>query len=297
MQPPFPPAMTIGPITIHWYGLLIVTGAVLAAVVASAEARRRGEDPERAWDILVWCLLLGIIGARLYHVISRPAGGFVGWDYYKEHPIDIIAFWKGGFRGLGIYGGVVGGVLAIFIYTWRHKLSFWRWLDIVSPGVLLAQAIGRWGNFMNQELYGPPMKNPMPWGLKIDAQHRYGEYLDLQKYPVETTRFHPTFLYESLWNLIGFALLLWIGRRFAHRLRNGDVFFLYLIWYPVGRFFIEMLRPDAWTIGGMATAQWIALLAILFALVGLYINHRRPLPTPSVESATSSDEPGAPAQS
>ena len=280
MQPPFPPFIRIGPLTIFWYGILIVTGAVLAAVVATFEARRRGEDPDRAWDLLVWCLLLGIIGARLYHVFSRPAGGFVGWDYYRENPIDIIAFWKGGFRGLGIYGGVVGGVIGVLLYTWRHKLSFWRWLDILAPGVLLAQAIGRWGNFINQELYGPPMKTPMPWGLKIDAAHRYGEYADLERYPVETTRFHPTFLYESLWNLLGFVLLLWIGRRFAHRLRDGDVFFLYMIWYPAGRFWVELFRPDAWTIGGLPTAQWIALASIAIAILALIFNHRRPLSSP-----------------
>jgi phosphatidylglycerol:prolipoprotein diacylglycerol transferase len=282
MQPPFPPAIGIGPLSIHWYGILLVIGAVLAAVVASAEARRRGEDPERAWDVLVWVLLLGIVGARLYHVFSQPAGGFVGWDYYREHPIDIIAFWKGGFRGLGIYGGVIGGVVGLYLYTWRHRLSFRRWLDIVAPGLLLAQAIGRWGNFINQELYGPPMRNPMPWGLKIDELHRFGEYEDLQKYPVDTTRFHPTFLYESLWNVIGFVLLLWAGRRFAGRLRDSDLFFFYMIWYPAGRFWVEILRPDAWTMGGMATAQWIALASIIVAVVGLVINHRRPAaPTPS----------------
>ncbi|MCS7221387.1 MAG: prolipoprotein diacylglyceryl transferase [Anaerolineae bacterium] len=275
MYPPFPPeVLRIGPFTVQWYGLLIVIGAVLAAFVASREAFRRGEDPERAWDVLVWCLVFGIIGARLYHVFSRPAGGFAGWDYYRQYPLDIIAFWKGGFRGLGIYGGVIGGVLGLFLYTRRHRLSFRRWLDIVTPGLLLAQAIGRWGNFINQELYGPPMQHPMPWGLKIDAQHRFGEYMDLQRYPVETTRFHPTFLYESLWNLAGFALLLWASRRFAPRLRDGDLFFLYMVWYPFGRFWIEMLRPDAWTIGGMAAAQWIALASILAATAALSLNHQ-----------------------
>lgn len=275
MYPPFPPEiLRIGPFTVQWYGLLIVIGAVLAAFVASREAFRRGENPERAWDVLTWCLIFGIVGARLYHVFSRPAGGFAGWDYYRQYPLDIIAFWKGGFRGLGIYGGVIGGVLGLFLYTWRHRLPFRRWLDIVTPGLLLAQAIGRWGNFINQELYGPPMQRPMPWGLKIDALHRFGEYTDLQRYPVETTRFHPTFLYESLWNLAGFALLLWAGRRFASRLRDGDLFFLYMIWYPFGRFWIEMLRPDAWTIGGVATAQWIALASILAAIAALSLNHQ-----------------------
>jgi phosphatidylglycerol:prolipoprotein diacylglycerol transferase len=247
----------------------------MAGYVMSIEAHRRGEDPDRAWDVLVWCLLFGIAGARLYHVFSQPAGGFVGWDYYRQNPIDIIAFWKGGFRGLGIYGGVIGGALGLFIYTRRHHLSFRRWLDCVAPGLLLAQAIGRWGNFMNQELYGPPMTNPLPWGLKIDAAHRFGAFADLVKYPVETTRFHPTFLYESLWNLAGFVLFIWFVRRFAPRLRDGDVFFLYMIWYPVGRFWVELLRPDAWTMGGLPTAQWVALGSIIVAGVALFLNHRR----------------------
>jgi phosphatidylglycerol:prolipoprotein diacylglycerol transferase len=164
-----PVLLKLGPLQVHWYGLLIVLGAVFAAWVATKEAARRGEDPERVWDLLVWCLILGIIGARLYHVFSTPTGNFAGWSYDREHPIDIIAFWNGGFRGLGIYGAVAGGVLAVVLYAWRAKLNLLRWLDIPTPGLLVAQAIGRMGNFINQELYGPPSN--AAWAFHINPAY------------------------------------------------------------------------------------------------------------------------------
>jgi len=267
-----PVAFRIGPLAIHWYGLLIVTGAVLAAVISTYEARRRGEDPEHVWNVLTYCLILGIIGARLYHVFSSPRGGFVGWEYYREHPIEIIAFWRGGFRGLGIYGAVAGGILAIVLYTHFAKLNLLRWLDIPTPGLLLAQAIGRMGNFINQELYGQP--TTLPWGVPIDCAHRYGDFT-CDKLP-ETARFHPTFFYEALWNLIGFGLFLWLGRKFSHKLRDGDVILAYFIWYPLGRFWVEFFRPDAWMVPGtpLATAQLIAIVCILAASAMLFLRHR-----------------------
>ncbi len=266
-----PVALRLGPITIYWYGLLIVIGAVVAAGISWVEARRRGENPEHVWNLVAWVLLLGIIGARLYHVISSPAGGFPGWSYYRANPIEIIAFWKSGFRGLGIFGALLGGVLAIFLYTRFSRLIFLRWTDIIAPGALLAQAIGRWGNYINQELYGPP--TTLPWGIQIDGAHRFGPYIDLNRYPIET-RFHPTFLYESIWNLIGFGLLMWVGRRYADRLRDGDVTFLYLIYYAAGRLWIEILRPDAWLIGPFPAAQLFALTMLIVGLLGLYLRHR-----------------------
>jgi phosphatidylglycerol:prolipoprotein diacylglycerol transferase len=266
-----PVAFRIGPLAVHWYGLLIVGGAVLAAVVSTFEARRRGEDPEHVWNVLTWCLILGIIGARLYHVFSTPEGGFVGWEYYKQHPIEVIAFWRGGFRGLGIYGAVIGGVVAIVLYTRIAKLSLPRWLDIPTPGLLLAQAIGRFGNFINQELYGQP--TTLPWGVPIDCLHRYGAFTCDKL--AESTRFHPTFFYEAAWNLIGFGLIMWLARRWKDRLRDGDVFLMYLIWYPLGRFWTEYFRPDAWLVGGskLATAQLIAIIMAVIAVVLLVLNH------------------------
>ncbi len=270
-----PVVFSIGPFTVHWYGLIIVIGVLAAAFVATRQARLYGENPDHVWDMLTWVLILGIIGARLYHVFSRPTGDFAGWDYYRQHPIDIIAFWKGGFRGLGIFGAVAGGIAAVALYTWRKGLNFARWVDIGMPGLLLAQAIGRFGNYVNQELYGPPTN--LPWGVKIDASHRFGPYKDLVKYPVETTRFHPTFFYESAWNFVGFVLLLWASRRFKERLLPGDLLLLYGIWYPLGRFWVEMFRPDAWVlgVGSLTTAQFISLVSIVVCTVALIVRHTR----------------------
>ena len=288
-----PVAFRIGPLAIHWYGLLIVTGAVLAAVVSTYEARRRGEDPEHVWNLLTYCLILGIIGARLYHVFSAPQYGCLPydscWDYYKQNPIAIVNFWHGGFRGLGIYGAVAGGIVAVVLYCHFARLNLLRWLDIPTPGLLLAQAIGRVGNFINQELYGQP--TTLPWGVPIDCAHRYGDFT-CDKLP-ETARFHPTFFYEALWNLIGFGLMLWLGRKFRHKLRDGDVFFAYFIWYPLGRFWVEFFRPDAWMVPGtgLATAQLIAIACIVFAVVMLFLRHRGW--SPEVEEELSAEASGA----
>ena len=282
-----PVAISIGPFQVHWYGLLIVLGAVAGTFIATIEAKRRGENPDHAWNLLTLSLIFGIIGARLYHVFSNPVGG-LGWSYYREHPLDIINFWSGGFRGLGIYGALIGGILAFVIYCRYQKLSLWRWLDIAVPGVLLAQAIGRLGNRINQELYGPA--TTLPWGFKINAKYPFQPPLDapagmaIEDY-IANTRFHPTFYYEALWNLIGFGLLMWIGRRFQSRLRDGDIFLLYLIWYPLGRIIIEMFRPDAWLAGipGLATAQLIGLACLVVALVTLFLRHRNWPPQPQVQ--------------
>jgi phosphatidylglycerol:prolipoprotein diacylglycerol transferase len=271
---------------------------VLAAYVSTFEARRRREDPDHVWGILTWALILGIIGARLYHVFSNPVGG-VGWSYYRQNPIEIINFWDGGFRGLGIYGAVIGGALAILIYTRRNKLNLWRWLDIPVAGLLLAQAIGRMGNRINQELYGPPTS--LPWGFKINPDYPYQppltRPLDVSELDyIANTRFHPTFYYEALWNLVGFGLILWIGRRFQHRLRDGDVFLLYLVWYPLGRIIIEMFRPDAWVTGipGLTTAQLIALVSIIGAMVVLFLRHRNWQPQATDAAVAVADAPAEP---
>lgn len=283
----------LGPFVIRWYGLLIVGGALAAAYITSVEAKRKKENPEHAWNLLIWCLILGILGARLYHVLSSPSGASRGFTYYFiEHPFatvnifgaaipfpSALMIWEG---GIGIYGALVGGILAALIYTRREKLNFWRWIDNIAPGMLLAQAIGRWGNFFNQELYGPP--TDLPWGITItNVNQRIPPYNDLTAYPLTTT-FHPVFLYESLWNLIGFGLLMWIGRKYSHKLYDGDMLSLYLIWYPVGRILVESLRPDAWVMGGIPTAQIVSALLILIG-VGLAV-YRRQHPEQATSPAT-----------
>jgi phosphatidylglycerol:prolipoprotein diacylglycerol transferase len=264
-----PIAFRLGPFAVHWYGIIIVSAVLVAAYIATLEAKRRGQDPEHVWNALLLCLVLGIIGARIYHVFSSPRGGMVGWDYYRQNPMAILQIWHG---GLAIYGAVIGGVLAVYIYSRLNKLSFLQWVDIGTPGLILAQVIGRWGNFVNQELYGYPTS--LPWGITIAPAYRIPPFDDLTVYPPDT-RFHPVFLYESLWNLLGFILLMYVARRYADRLLNGDILCLYAIWYPVGRMFVEVLRPDAWLIGGIAAAQIFAAIAIVVSGAIILYRHRR----------------------
>ncbi len=282
-SPTNPYLFVVGPFSVRWYGLLIVTGVLAAAFIATIEARRRKEDPDHVWNLLMWCLVLGILGARIYHVLSSPSGSSRGFSYYFiEQPFTNVSLfgaaipfpsalliWEG---GIGIFGALLGGIIAVIIYTKRNSLNLWRWLDILAPGMLLAQAIGRWGNYFNQELYGPP--TDLPWGLIIDnVNQRIPPFNDLTLYPLDTT-FHPVFLYESIWNLIGFALLMWIGRKYADKLLDGDMLSLYLIWYPTGRLLVEALRPDAWTLSGIPTAQIVSIILILIG-VGLYFYRRQ----------------------
>jgi phosphatidylglycerol:prolipoprotein diacylglycerol transferase len=263
-----PIALRIGSLEIHWYGIIIATAVLLAALLGSAEARRRGEDPERGWSMLLGVLVAGIVGARLYHVIHE-------WDFYSENLALVPQVWKG---GIGIPGAVAGGALAVIVYARAQGLNTARWLDIFAPALLLGQAIGRLGNFVNQELYGPP--TDLPWGIPIDVGNRVGPWTDLAQYPVATTRFHPLFAYEGLLNLAGMLLLLWIGRRFAHRLYDGDLALLYFVWYGAVRTALETLRVDNWTVLGVPTAMWLGVAAIVLAGGFFVLRHARGWGTP-----------------
>lgn len=268
MSTPF----NLGLVSIHWYGLFIVIGTLAGALVAVRQARRRREDSWHVWSGLLWCLVLGFVGARLYHILSTPADGSGGFRYYAQTPLAVLFIWQG---GLGIYGGLAGGVLAVRLYTWRHRLSAWRWLDIGVPGLALAQALVRGANFINQELYGPPTS--LPWGLYIGANHRIPRYADLTRYPVATTRFHPTFLYDALWHLGILALLLWLARRRAERLQDGDLFLVYLTWFGLGRtWLMQFMRPDAWRLAnGLAVEALIGLALAAVAGLALWTRHSR----------------------
>jgi phosphatidylglycerol:prolipoprotein diacylglycerol transferase len=293
MSPPFDPILvTIGPVEIHWYGVLILSGVLMGAVYAARQAVRKGLDPEHIWNGLTLCVILGIIGARLYHVFSTPAGCTgstpyaCGWPWYRQHPEDIFKIWKG---GLGIYGAVIGGILGVAVYSRLNGISIPGLLDLGAPGLALGQAIGRWGNFINQELYGPPTGSTW-FGVRIDAAHRLDIYADMQQYP-ESVLFHPTFLYESLWCLALFITLAVIAKKWESKLRPGDIFIGYIIGYPLGRFWIEFFRPDAWVIGSLATAQWIALVAVVLGVA--FIVARRLLIKPTIEAETmKTEEPG-----
>ena len=256
-----PILVRIGPIAIHWYGVLVVGGALLSAYAAGREAKHRGQDPEVVWDMLIWILFLSIVGARLYHVFSTPAGGQLGWPYYRQHPLEAFRIWQG---GLGIYGGLAGGVLGVATYAWRRHLDLVLWLDIISPCVLIGQAIGRWGNFVNQEVYGYP--TDLPWGLYIAPERRLP---GLERYD----RFHPVFLYESIGCIVGFFVISWVSRKLGRRLLPGDRIAAYFVWYPAVRIFTESLRPDAWMVGGWPMAQVISIVMVVAATSAIVLRH------------------------
>jgi phosphatidylglycerol---prolipoprotein diacylglyceryl transferase len=256
----------IGPLYLRYYGIIIVAGAMIGTYVASLEAQRRGHDPNLVWDALIWALVGGIVGARIYHVFTPPpsmvAAGFTTESYFQD-PIRILQVWNG---GLGIPGGVVGGVFGLWLFTLKNKLHLPTWLDIAAPDLILAQAIGRWGNFVNHELYGAP--TDLPWGIYIPPEARVTGYAEFE-------RFHPAFLYESIGNLLICLALLYIARRFADRLKPGDIFIIYLILYPLLRFFVEFVRLDSSGFGNLNINQTLSALVALVSLVVLAIRHRR----------------------
>ncbi len=245
------------PFEIYYYGIILMTGVVAAAWLATVEAKRRGQDPELVWDMLIWLVIGGVVGARLWHVFTpSPSAIAEGRTtlFYLTHPLDLLDLRSG---GLGIPGAVLGGLVAMYFYTRRHKLNLATWVDIAAPGLALGQAIGRWGNFVNQELYGAPTN--LPWAIYIDREQGY---------------FHPLFLYESIWNLMNMGLLLWLGRRYADRLKPGDLLLVYAVVYPLGRFLLDFLRLDASLVGGININQSIMGIVALCAAAALYWRHR-----------------------
>jgi phosphatidylglycerol:prolipoprotein diacylglycerol transferase len=258
----------IGPLTLNYYGMIIMAGVIAAAVLSYFEAKRRGLDTDIVWDSLPWVVIGGVIGARIWHILTPPASMVeqgVTTLYYLTHPLDAIAIWRG---GLGIPGAVAGGALALYLYSRKRAFSFLLWADIIVPGLALAQAIGRWGNFVNQEVYGSPSN--LPWAITIDPRHRLPEFIDQSTY-------HPLFLYESIFNLLNMGLLLWLNRKYSHKLKEGDVFLSYLITYPVFRFFLEFLRLDNSFVGGVNANQTFMLVIALFAAGLIVWRHREKL--------------------
>jgi phosphatidylglycerol:prolipoprotein diacylglycerol transferase len=276
-----PNGFYIGPIYIRFYGIILMLGALAAAFLAEREARRRKLNPEFVWDALILVLIGGIIGARLWHVFTPPpsmqAAGYTT-KYYLTHPLDLINTRAG---GLGIPGAIIGGAIALYFYSRHRKTSFLMWADIAAPGVALAQAIGRWGNFFNQELYGKP--STLPWAIYIDPVNRVPGY---ENYAT----FQPLFLYESIWNLLNMGILLWLERRFPDKLKEGDLFLTYLIGYPIGRFFLEFLRLDSPRLGTININQTIMLIVIIVAGILLYWRHRKGA-TPKTKAEMPDSEP------
>jgi phosphatidylglycerol:prolipoprotein diacylglycerol transferase len=272
---PIPPqsGFTIFGFTIQFYGIIIMLGALAAAFLAEHEAKRKGLKSEFVWDALIWVLIAGIIGARLWHVFTPPpsmqALGYTT-KYYLTHPLALINTRAG---GLGIPGGVIGGAIGLYLYARHRKMSFWVWADIAAPGVALAQAIGRWGNYFNQELYGKPSN--LPWAVHIDVEHRVPGYS-------QYSTFQPMFLYESLWDLMNMALLLWLSRKYSGKLKDGDIFLIYLVIYPLGRFFFEFLKLDAPRFGTINVNQTIMLVVALVSGFFIFWRHRTKETSPEI---------------
>ena len=267
---PDPILIQLGPISIGWYGIGYVVGLAVMLFIAQYELARRGYNPNHIWNALLLVGALALIGGRLYHVIDQ-------WGpLYSQDPIRAIL---PPYAGLGLYGGVAGAILGILIYTRWKKIPLPLGLDVVVAGTLFAQGIARWGNFFNQELYGPP--TDLPWGIAIDCAHRVAEW-SCAAYPAATTGFHPLFLYESILDITGGVIALFISRRYLYRIQLGDLAAFWMIWYGGTRSLLETFRSGwNWTVGGIATAQIIGIGLLLLGIIILIYNHprdRKPYP-------------------
>lgn len=250
---PGPVIVEIGPVALRWYGLLIASALLIGVNLSQYLAKRRHLDPELIGDLAIWLVLGAIPGARLYYVAFE-------WDKYAQDPSRILAIWQG---GIAIHGAILGGILAVLIFAKLQKVSFWQLADVVAPSLILGQAIGRWGNFFNSEAFGKP--TDLPWKLYIPPQNRPP---GLASYEY----FHPTFLYESLWNIGVFILLLTLffrGLKGKPALKPGTIFLVYILVYSSGRIWIEGLRMDSLMFGPLRIAQIISLIGIALGLLGL----------------------------
>lgn len=256
-----PVAISIGPIKIYWYGIIIALAMLIGISLATKEAQKLGLEEDTMVDMALWAIPIGFIGARLYYVLFK-------WDYYIQNPSEIIAIWNG---GIAIYGGLIAGGLAVYWFARRKKMTLTLLLDILAPSVLLAQSIGRWGNFINQEAHGGAVSRQFLETLYLP------EFI-IEQMNINGIYYHPTFLYESLWSLLGFILLI-ILRNQKGLLCRGEVALSYVIWYSFGRFFIEGMRTDSLWIGDIMRASQVLSLVLFISAIVLWIYRRRAYPT------------------
>ncbi|WP_233879236.1 prolipoprotein diacylglyceryl transferase [Virgibacillus halodenitrificans] len=249
--------LEIGPLPIYWYGVIIATGAFLGLYLATKESDRLGMKKDLIVDFVVFAIPIAILFARIYYVIFE-------WENYADGPWpDIFAIWEG---GIAIHGAVIGGVLTAIVFTRIKKISFWQLADIIAPSLILGQAIGRWGNFMNQEAHGGAISEET-----YNSFHQYLPDFIMNQMCIEGVMYHPTFLYESIWNLLVFAFLLILRR---YNPLRGDVFLSYVIAYSVGRYFIEGMRTDSlYAVGDLRQAQLISVIGIVTAIIILVYRH------------------------
>lgn len=250
---PGPIMIQLGPIAIRWYGFLIASAVLIGVTLSQSLAKRRQVDPDLIGDLAIWLVIGAIPFARLYYVIFE-------WENYVNDPASMFAIWRG---GIAIHGAMIGGILAALIFAKIQQVSFWQLADLVAPSVILGQAIGRWGNFFNSEAFGSP--TDLPWKLYIPLQNRPPEYANFEY-------FHPTFLYESIWNILVFVLLLNLffrGLKGQPPLKLGTIFLVYFTAYSAGRIWIEGLRTDSLMFGPLRVAQFVSLSGIVLGVAGL----------------------------
>lgn len=248
-----PIAFRIGSLTIHWYGLIISFALLLGFSLVIYRSKNTEIPTEFFLDFFIIGIPVSLIGARLYYVVFN-------FDYYIRYPLQIIAIWKG---GMAIHGAIIGGLIVLIVLTKKRQLSFLKVVDIIAPALILGQAIGRWGNFINQEAYGGVVSEQFI--------NKFPELIKNQMY-IEGSFRHPTFLYESIWNLFIFGILIWLSKK--DFIKDGDVFFSYLIGYSIGRFFIEGLRTDSLMFLNIQVAQLVSILLILFGSIMIFVRHK-----------------------
>lgn len=253
-QPINPIAFSLGPIQVHWYGVIIGLGIALALWVAMREGEKRGLDKDLFADLMLWAIPISILSARIYYVIFQ-------WDYYVQHPSEILAIWNG---GIAIHGALIGAVVTAYIFTKKRGVSFWKVADIAAPSIILGQGIGRWGNFINQEAHGREVTRAFLENLMLP------DFIVNQMY-INGAYYHPTFLYESVWNILGFALL--IGLRRVN-LGRGEIFLSYVIWYSIGRFFVEGMRTDSLMLTDFLRMAQVISIGLIILAITLWVYRR-----------------------
>ena len=269
-----PIALQLGPISIRWYAICIVTGVILAVYLSMKEAPRKRINPDDIIDFILIAFPLAIIGARLYYVIFE-------WGYYSQHPAEIFAVWNG---GIAIYGGLLTGALVLYLFSHRRMIDTIDFLDIAAPSVMIAQSIGRWGNFTNQEAHGEAVTRAFLEGLHLPN-------FIIEQMHIDGVYYHPTFLYESLWSFVGVLILFYLRRRKG--VKVGEIMSGYLLWYSFGRFFIEGMRTDSlWMFGIIRISQLVSIVLFLLGIAIIVVRRRR---VPAVPDYVSIDDPQSPA--
>lgn len=250
-------AFKLGNLSVKWYGIIMAVAIILAVSMAIIEGRKRQIESDDFMDLLLWAVPIGYVGARIYYVIFE-------WNYYSQHLGEIIAIWNG---GIAIYGGLLAGLVVLLVFCYKRMLPPFLMLDIITPGVMAAQILGRWGNFINQEAHGGPTTLAFLQSLHLP------DFI-INQMKIGGVYYQPTFLYESFFNLIGLLIILLLRHR-KHLFKQGEIFMLYLAWYSVVRFFVEGMRTDSlYFLGSIRVSQMLSVILLIVVIV-LFIYRRR----------------------